>query len=341
MRFTSVILSVFLLLNFTACQGQNEPIVVQVSQEVTPGEVTSSAGPSGIDLQATYAANQTQNAAFESTQLAMPTNTAAPTQQNADDEEQALIAAVMAAVDPKTVEVFTSPDRSWQLEVVRYECTPLSGLSPEMEGLELAYEQLLAAGPDGETVPIAEQLQFCGGLGAAGINGLFWSPDGKYFYFDMAREGVPDGMPCGYWHTGKSRFSVETLEVEQLPGKGLVSPDGSSLLLVSEPDFILWDLSQGEAGRSPHPYPTLGVTSIDFSPDGSQAVYVLRTDCVQPGNNSVVAVIDLADMTHTIMLESSDPSILNAAWETNDRLSLLGYGGDSFDFSLSTGELTP
>lgn len=271
-----------------------------------------------------------------------PTETAtSPPPSPMDTDEQALIAAVMAAVAPESLQVFTSPDQSWRIETIRYDCTLVSEAGGELAGVEHAYEQLLLTGPEGEVTPVAQQLQNCGGLGAAGINGLFWSPDGKYFYFDMAREGVPDGMPCGYWHTGKSRLNIETLEVEVLPGKGLVSPDGSRLLLVAEPDFILWELNQGEVGRSEHPYPGLSVKSIAFSPDGSQAIYVLREDCVQPGVVSVVVLLNLSDLTHTIVLESFNPSILKATWGSDNSISLLGYGGESYELSLSTGEIKP
>jgi hypothetical protein len=251
-------------------------------------------------------------------------------------DEQAWIEAVMAAANPVSLQVFTSPDQSWQAETVRYECTLVSDA-----GGELAYELLLLTGPDGEVTSIAQQLQYCGGLGAAGINGLFWSQDGKYFYFDMAREGVPDGLPCRYWHTGKSRVNIETIEVEVLPGKGSVSPDGLRLLLVEEPDFILWDLTRSEVGRSAHPYPELSVKSIAFSAAGSRVVYVLRADCIQPGAHSVVVVLDLTDLTHTIVLESFAPSILLATWVTDDSISLVDFDGESFELSLSNGEITP
>jgi Tol biopolymer transport system component len=247
----------------------------------------------------------------------------------------------MAAAAPESVQVFTSPDQSWRAEVVRYECTLVS----EVDG-ELAYEQLLITGPDGEATPIAQQLQFCGGLGAGGINGLFWSPDGKSFYFDMAREGTPDGVPCMHWYTGKSRLNLEKLEVEVLPGRGLpgigsLTPDGYGLLLLGEPDLILWDLDQGEVDRSTHPYPDLSVKSTAFSADGSRVIYVLRQDCIRPGADSFVVVLNLADWTHTIVLESSDPSILDATWESDDSVSLVDYYRESFVLSLSTGEITP
>lgn len=301
---------------------------------------------SACQLQASTVENPLSSESTSASAKPLPPTSAAtatspPPSPTATDEEKAWIAAVMAVGAPESVQVFTSPDQSWRAEVVRYDCTLVSEVGAELEGVELAYELLLLTGLDGEATPVAEQLQNCGGLGASGINGLFWSPDGNYFYFDMAREGVPDGMPCGYWHTGKSRLNLKTLEVEALPGKGLVSPDESGLLLVAEPDFILWDLDQGEVGRSTHPHPGLSVKSIAFSADGSRAVYVLREDCVQPGANSIVAVLNLADLTHAIVLEASEPSVLRATWESDDSISLVAFGGESFELSLSTGEITP
>lgn len=357
---SSAVLMGLLVLFTSACQSQVSTPEKPLPPESAPATSTATPllpSPTATSTQdpfeLTKQVNLTQNAAHQATSDALatnialtpsptpppsptPTTTSPPLPPTPTDEEQAWSAAVMAATAPESLQVFTSPDQSWQAEVVRYECTLVSEA-----GGELAYELLLLTGPDGEVTPVAQQLQFCGGLGAAGINGLFWSPDGKYFYFDMAREGVPDGMPCRYWHTGKSRLNMETLEVEVLPGKGLVSPDGFSLLLVAEPDFILWDLNQGEVGRSAHPYPGLSVKSIAFSAEGSRAVYVLREDCIQPGADSVVVVLNLADLTHTIALESSAPSILYATWESDNNISLLAYGGESFELSLSTGEITP
>jgi hypothetical protein len=84
----------------------------------------------------------------------------------------------------------------------------------------------------------------------------------------------------------------------------------------------------------------LSAKSIAFSRDGSQAIYVLREDCIQPGADSVVAVLNLTDLTHTIVLESSAPSILQATWGSDDSISLVAYGGELFELSLSTGEIT-
>lgn len=339
-RLTSVLLMGLLVFITSTCQSQASAPEKLLTPESFPATDTLlPTAPTTTDTPLPPSPTTTNTPPSPS-----PTTTASPTAADTSPPslptatvaayEQAWIEAIMTAVPPKSLQVFSSPDHSWRVEIVRYECTLVSEA-----GGELAYEQLLLTGPDGEETPVAQQLQYCGGLGAAGINGLFWSLNGKYFYFDMAREGVPDGMPCLYWHTGKSRLNMETLEVEVLPGKGLVTPDESGMLLVAEPDFILWDLNLGVVGRSEHPFPGLSVKSIDFSPDGSQAVYVLRVDCIQPGADSVVVVLNLADLTHSIMLETSAPSIIKATWESGDSIYLTGYGGESFELSLSTGEI--
>ena len=51
-----------------------------------------------------------------------------------------------------------------------------------------AYEVLKIAPWTVET-----QLLYCGGIGASGLEGKFWSPDSRFFYYTNAREGWPDG----------------------------------------------------------------------------------------------------------------------------------------------------
>lgn len=73
-----------------------------------------------------------------------------------------------------------------------YDCVPVGAVE------ENAYEQLKLIQIDNSVAKIVDnQLRSCGGLGAFGLAGLFWSPNSSYFYYTNAREGVPDG--CGYW----------------------------------------------------------------------------------------------------------------------------------------------
>ena len=63
---------------------------------------------------------------------------------------------------------------------------------------------------------VDSQLINCGGLGAYGFRGLCWSPDSSYFYYDMAREGVPDGS--GSWAPPIRQLDVALGMIRELTG---------------------------------------------------------------------------------------------------------------------------
>lgn len=104
-----------------------------------------------------------------------------------DAATQEIVAAVMAGAQPIT-ETFAAPDAQWQVEIVIYGCVETG------DEAVYAYELLrfAAAGAD-EWRQADSQLINCGGLGAYGFQAICWSPDGRYFYYTTAREGVPDG----------------------------------------------------------------------------------------------------------------------------------------------------
>ena len=126
--------------------------------------------------------------------------------------QQFLSTAVMAASSPEIVQTHVSPDRQFRAEVVRYDCVPVSG--PD----EVAYEQLkIVRLSDGTEAIISDQLKYCGGLGAAGLGGLFWSPDGRYFYFTISSEGVPDGCCCDLWDTNSDSWQYDLVTGKLTP----------------------------------------------------------------------------------------------------------------------------
>lgn len=261
------------------------------------------------------------------------TETPAPVES---PEESDLIEAIQAAADQRSIWQFETEDTAWAVEIVRYEC-----VSVEFNDVDqLAYEELRVTEPNGAVTVVDYQLQYCGGLGAYGLNGLFFSPDGKSFYFDEAREGVPDGAACGYWYKGTSRVDLDTLETERLPGEGPLSSDGARMLLWGRSDFILWDLDAGEIGRVANPIKRYGARSIGFSPDGTQVVVVLREDCIRPEALSAVVLLRLEGMTSEILLEASAPGYIQANWETAGTLLVEDFNGDYFILDLSTGEIS-
>jgi hypothetical protein len=124
--------------------------------------------------------------------------------------------AVMTASPPRTYATYTSPDGQWRIEIVIHDCVQ-TGSESETK----AYEALkLIQTSDGREMLVQDQLRYCGGLGAFGLDGLNWSPDGRYFFFTDAREGVPDGAPpdAAPWKPPIYRLDVTQQRVEPFSG---------------------------------------------------------------------------------------------------------------------------
>jgi hypothetical protein len=144
------------------------------------------------------------------TGAAAPSVTATPTPDAATRDT---IAAVMAGTQPVT-QTFTSPDGVWQAEFAMYGCIATGNSD---DGGEYAFELLhLARAGTGTPAQVDSQLINCGGLGAYGFQALCWSPDSRYFYYDMAREGVPDGS--GEWIAPIRQLEVDSGMIRELTG---------------------------------------------------------------------------------------------------------------------------
>lgn len=115
---------------------------------------------------------------------------ATPRLPTPDPVNQAIVATVQATSQPATA-FYASPDGQWHVEMVRFRCAPAD------TGDEYAYETVSLAERSGAAAIVDSQLISCGGLGAYGFDGLFWSDDSRYFYYTTARAGIPDG--CGDW----------------------------------------------------------------------------------------------------------------------------------------------
>lgn len=146
------------------------------------------------------------------TRLPGPTPTPDPT-------TQAIIAAVQGFSQPATT-TYASPDGVWRVDLAIFACTPMAA------GDVYAYETVSLTRTDGAVAIVDSQLINCGGLGAYGFDGLFWSADGRYFYYTTAREGVPDG--CGDWQPPIQRLDVTVGASDSLYDIG-ESPDAAAL----------------------------------------------------------------------------------------------------------------
>jgi len=242
---------------------------------------------------------------------------------------------IMAAQVPIISNALLSPDRQWRAEVMRFDCIPLADLG------EYALERLMLVQEGGGDKIADEQLLSCGGLGAFGLEPLFWSPDSRFLYYTDAREGLPDGG-CGYWERPVLRLDITDItnwKVENLGG-GPLSPDGSMLATWQGMELVVWDIDNGEIGRAPASTPDLSVGPIAWSPDSQSLVYIqYAPNCLPVSGKSYLVRLDLPELSADILLESEAPSFGGVKWETPGGLRLFDEKGMEWGYDFITGEL--
>ncbi len=243
-----------------------------------------------------------------------------------------LAATVVAVQQPQLYDSHLSPDGQWRAEVVRYDCADLGGVD------QIAYEQLrLVHVATGDERVVDEQLLFCGGLGAFGLAGLFWSPNGRYFYYTDAREGVPDG--CGYWERPLLRLDVASLGRECL-GAGPLSPDGEKIATWQGRDLVVWSVDGGEIARV-RALAEAEAGPIAWSPDSRALVYLQVASFCPLSGMSYVIYFDWLELDHTLLLESEQPTFGDVHWDIPDELVLFNEGGERWVYRFSTRQLAP
>ena len=250
----------------------------------------------------------------------------------ADFTATAMVEAIIATAQPEALASYPSPDMQWQVELVRYDCVDLAGGYPH------AYEQLKLIRKDHGIEHFFEaQLLYCGGLGAGGLGGLFWSPNSRYFYYTDAREGVPDGS-CGYWQRTIYRLDVLTHDLE-LVGAGHLSPDNTKLAMWQNHELAIWNLDEGEIGLIPALAPDAMPADIAWSPDNSAFVYQETAfDCLPFGQSYLVRV-DLPGFEQTLLLESDAPGFGFVEWIEPNQLELTDDEFNHWKYDLVTKEL--
>jgi hypothetical protein len=247
----------------------------------------------------------------------------------------AIIESVVAVQQPE-VHSYSSPDGNWRAEIYRYGCVLVPGQVDQN-----AYEQLnIVRVSDGFEFQAADQLQNCGGVGAAGLGGLFWSPNSRYFYFTATRSGVPDGCCCNLWVPDMSRVDVAEGIVESTPGFGRRLPDGQTVLIPGTDAFILWDLDEGERSRTSFAVPGTLLASFSLSPQDDALVYLLTEDCWYSPGNSYLVLMDIPRLEQKPLLESGDPTFGSVNWETHDQLTLWDGEARQWVYEISTGNLS-
>lgn len=287
---------------------------------IPPAETTPAAAPSPVP-------SATPDAPEPTVLVATPEPSATA--------EPDIAATLVASVAPRLYASYPSPDGSLRAEVLIHDCAPVA------DGQEYAYDVVqLVDAASGETRFIDGQLQACGGLGAFGLAGLFWSPSGRYFYYTEAREGVPDG--CGYWSRPISRVDVTDRTTVDLGG-GPISPDGARLAVWEERDLVVHEIDGGEVGRVVAASPQSALGPIVWSPEGDALVYVQAAMFCVPGQSGATSVVrvEVPALTSEILLRSTAPAFQSVAWDAPIALDLVDDTGARWQYDFYSAELSP
>jgi hypothetical protein len=242
--------------------------------------------------------------------------------------------ALVGTVQPATFASYPSPDGEWRVDVVIYACAIVD---PETQQ-ENSFEQLiLVSAADSSRSVLDTQLLNCGGLGAAGFEGLFWTSDGEYFYYTSARDGVPDG--CGYWEKPLGRFNVIERQAEAVGG-GPISPDGSKLATWIDHSLTLWDLSGDRIGSVPQSLEDAVPGPIAWAPNGLSVAYLLSEDTCPRGTTYIVRM-DLGTLNPVVVLSSISPSFTDIVWDVPNRILLTDEHSTTWSYNFDSGKLSP
>ena len=139
----------------------------------------------------------------------VPTSTSYPEITSNPIDSPDIAATLSASSPPEILQIFPSPDKKWEIRIEKIDCQKIGELD------EISLEQLVLRDQQtGVEAPIYSQLINCGGVGAFGIGGSFWSKNSRFFYFTNAREGVPDGCCEYYWNQPVARLDIQENKIK-------------------------------------------------------------------------------------------------------------------------------
>jgi hypothetical protein len=245
----------------------------------------------------------------------------------------AVVHVIQSTITPRVFQSFPSPDGKWQAEVILYDCARIT--SPDQD-FPSAYELLNI-----NTTTVETQLLACGGLGAAGLAGYFWTADSRFFYYTNASEGFPDG---GYpWRRPISRFDVTSGKSETL-GEAVALHDQQKIAGAQGADLVIWDLNSAAVTRFPGQLQEQAyINWIAWSPDGQSLVYLTQTNYQEAfPYPSILNRVVLDTQEKTQLLGTNDPPIIQVDWTEPNLLQLLSFGTQHrYTYDLDSKRLSP
>ena len=116
----------------------------------------------------------------------------------------------------------------------------------------------------------------------------------------------------------------------------MMSPDGS-LLAISRPSgIVLWQVDQGEIGRSPLVVPDVGLGALAWSPDSRALAYLqVGGDCTIEGKTQI-ARLTLDGLQTDLLLESESPACGGLKWPVSAYLELVDVDGGRWRLHLAS-----
>lgn len=248
--------------------------------------------------------------------------------------QTAVVKTLLTTVTPKVYRSYHSPDGKWLAQIIQFPCTKVR---TEPESWPDAYEILRINDQE-----VGSVYYFCGGQGAYGFEGKFWTPDNRFFYYTDAREGWPDG---GYpWRRPISRFDTATGKRETLHIAEF-SPDRQRIAGGQGTDLVVWEV-YGETVRHfsglPAGQKPFGVIWSAWSPDKRRLAYLTQTYCQDTYPcPTTLHLIDTQTWQQTQLLDQSAAPMLTVEWKGPNTLGLWGADFQStWLFDLKTNTLT-
>ncbi len=238
-----------------------------------------------------------------------------------------------AGFTPRVVGTFPSPDRYLEAEVRAFDCADFG------DGRTFAYEVLVMR--DAITAReevVASQLFNCGEPGAAGLQGLYWSSDGRYFYFTDARDGAPDG--CGHWERPVIRHDLIN-RVNTPLGGGPLAPNASQLATWQDRAVQVHNLSKDQPLLTIEAaVPDADLGPIAWAPDSRNLAYLQPRGGCPLGVTSVV-LVSLNTGQQRILLADHSPGFAGISWTSPATITLTDESGQAWALDAATGELSP